>query len=415
MIGLIAGVVIGAAAAVIIVGTGGGALVVAATVGAGISAGGGIGELVGRHFIPGIDRGPILLGVPTVLIEYLPAAVVTTPAACAGIGFPHPGSLIAQGSSSVFIGGLAAARIGDKLTCGAKVGHGCSSVDIGGGTVTYLEIDSEVPAWLSLSLTAIGFLSGVGALRTAGMSLFGAVAWTTAGTASGAGWGMGAGWVAEQAGFESGSLVNDLAVMGGGMLSGKAAGKAGLGKSLPGGSKATEPIGGLAKSGVGSKATLREQRLQRVYELREKRARDFYKQHNPGMSDADIDSHIRGIDYSKRVKVVKIGSDQKLNRYVRTEDGKIIDRGEYFTRDTKATPSELGIADYYEDANGQINMRLDKQTGVLKQPDGVENIGLESTAQAIPDDFSIPGIVQPTDGGANQIYIPRSQDYSFEK
>lgn len=42
------------------------------------------------------------------------------------------GGVVSQGSSSVFINGLAAARIGDPISCGDEIADGSSDVFIGG-------------------------------------------------------------------------------------------------------------------------------------------------------------------------------------------------------------------------------------------------------------------------------------------
>jgi uncharacterized Zn-binding protein involved in type VI secretion len=81
---------------------------------------------------PGVITGP---GVSTVLIGNLPAAVVGDLHTCsfpppAG---PHPPSPIVKGSSSVLIGGRPAARVGDLTGCGAAIlPPGCPTVLIGG-------------------------------------------------------------------------------------------------------------------------------------------------------------------------------------------------------------------------------------------------------------------------------------------
>jgi uncharacterized Zn-binding protein involved in type VI secretion len=72
--------------------------------------------------------GPILPpGCPTVLIQGLPAARVGDMATCAG----PPDSIVA-GSTSVYIGGKLAARIGDPTAHGGLVAAGSAIVLIGG-------------------------------------------------------------------------------------------------------------------------------------------------------------------------------------------------------------------------------------------------------------------------------------------
>lgn len=72
--------------------------------------------------------GPILgPGQVQVLIENMPASVVGDICVCAG-----PPDQIVKGSSSVFIGGKPAARIGDLTQHGGSITQGCSTVNIGG-------------------------------------------------------------------------------------------------------------------------------------------------------------------------------------------------------------------------------------------------------------------------------------------
>jgi uncharacterized Zn-binding protein involved in type VI secretion len=66
-------------------------------------------------------------GVPTVLIEKLPAAVVGDSATCVG-----PPDTIAMGSTTVMIGGKPAARIGDTTAHGGSIVMGAATVMIGG-------------------------------------------------------------------------------------------------------------------------------------------------------------------------------------------------------------------------------------------------------------------------------------------
>lgn len=71
--------------------------------------------------------GPILPpGVPTVLIEGLPAATVGDLCVCTG-----PPDTIIMGSTTVFIGGKPAARIGDSTAHGGQIAAGSATVMIG--------------------------------------------------------------------------------------------------------------------------------------------------------------------------------------------------------------------------------------------------------------------------------------------
>jgi uncharacterized Zn-binding protein involved in type VI secretion len=71
--------------------------------------------------------GPIVSGVPTVLIGNLPAARVGDAITCVG-----PPDTIVQGSASVLIGGMPAARMGDATAHGGVIVVGCPTVLIGG-------------------------------------------------------------------------------------------------------------------------------------------------------------------------------------------------------------------------------------------------------------------------------------------
>jgi uncharacterized Zn-binding protein involved in type VI secretion len=79
---------------------------------------------------PGLISGP---GVSTVLIGGLPAAVLGDMHACS---FPppaaHPPTPIVKGSGTVLIGNRPAARLGDMAGCGAPIVSGCLTVIVGG-------------------------------------------------------------------------------------------------------------------------------------------------------------------------------------------------------------------------------------------------------------------------------------------
>lgn len=72
--------------------------------------------------------GPVVgPGVPTVLIEKLPAAVLGDNCICVG-----PPDSIIKGSATVMIGGKPAARLGDNCAHGGSVVMGAVTVMIGG-------------------------------------------------------------------------------------------------------------------------------------------------------------------------------------------------------------------------------------------------------------------------------------------
>jgi len=72
--------------------------------------------------------GPVIgPGAPTVLISFLPAAVMGDSAVCVG-----PPDSIVQGSATVLIGNKPAARMGDTCAHGGSIVLGCPTVIIGG-------------------------------------------------------------------------------------------------------------------------------------------------------------------------------------------------------------------------------------------------------------------------------------------
>ena len=71
--------------------------------------------------------GPVVVGCPTVLIGFMPAARVGDMCVCVG-----PPDTIAMGSATVMIGGMPAARLGDMTAHGGVIVAGCPTVMIGG-------------------------------------------------------------------------------------------------------------------------------------------------------------------------------------------------------------------------------------------------------------------------------------------
>jgi uncharacterized Zn-binding protein involved in type VI secretion len=87
------------------------------------------------HVCPSVEPGPVPhVGGPilpggntTVLIGGMPAAVVGDNCVCTG-----PPDSITKGSATVTIGGKAAARMGDSTAHGGTIILGCPTVLIGG-------------------------------------------------------------------------------------------------------------------------------------------------------------------------------------------------------------------------------------------------------------------------------------------
>jgi uncharacterized Zn-binding protein involved in type VI secretion len=77
--------------------------------------------------------GTIASGMPTVLIEGMPAARAGDLHTCAfpPPAGPHPSNVVLKGSLSVLIGGQPAARQGDPCACGAQIASGALTVRIG--------------------------------------------------------------------------------------------------------------------------------------------------------------------------------------------------------------------------------------------------------------------------------------------
>ena len=76
--------------------------------------------------VPTHVGGPVVVGEPTVLIGYMPAARVGDQLICA----PGP-DVVAQGENTVLIGSSPAARLGDPTVHGGKIVVGCPTVLIG--------------------------------------------------------------------------------------------------------------------------------------------------------------------------------------------------------------------------------------------------------------------------------------------
>jgi len=133
------------------------ALLAGLLAGVGASAILGLGEAIGRMFSS--RTGAISSASPNVFTNSRPAAYATASTNACSKHNPLP--LVAEGSGSVFINGLPAARKQDAITCGAKIDEGSNNVFIGGGRVAYLPVADEVPAWLRTTVDWAFALAGL--------------------------------------------------------------------------------------------------------------------------------------------------------------------------------------------------------------------------------------------------------------
>jgi len=210
--GLLVGLAVGAVAAVAIaatVATGGVAgVLIAAGIGLAGTAGGGLaGEYIGA-VIPSAPTGVIVAGSPNVFTGGLPAArTVLDSSVCSGMPLmPHGPSPIAQGSTTVFINGMMAARVGDLLVCSAKISSGCLTVIIGGasGTAPGMQIEPEIPVAVNDFLFG-AMVAGI-VLGTGGTALESGVPVALAGLAGSLLGGAGLSWVGGKVGGGIGDL-----------------------------------------------------------------------------------------------------------------------------------------------------------------------------------------------------------------
>lgn len=178
LIGIGAGLVVGA----LIVASGGtAALIIAGSFAAkgaigvaiGASVGAGVLGAAGR-WLGGLTKsrsGPIcVMTGPTVLINGRVAARVGDGVTCTR----HHIKSIAQGSKTVWIVLLPAARVDDRTVCDSIIKAGSPDVLIGGGQETYLRIEPEIPLiaeafYLIVSLP--GMIAGIVDLAILGAQL----------------------------------------------------------------------------------------------------------------------------------------------------------------------------------------------------------------------------------------------------
>ncbi len=162
MAGLLVGLAVGALAGAAIIATGGLALVAVAGAVAVTAGAAGVGEVVGSMNI--MDAifganitGQVRSGSGNVFVNGRNVARAHLDIALCAAHGPPP-QLLVQGSANVFVNGQPLARVGDLISCSAKIQAGSPNVFVGGGTrTTDLElITPEVPDWVHYSLLGAG-------------------------------------------------------------------------------------------------------------------------------------------------------------------------------------------------------------------------------------------------------------------
>ncbi len=166
--------------ALLTVATGGADLAVLAAVGGAVALTGG-GALAGMKIgaTYGHATGDITTGSPNVHVNARNAArTLADVAVCDEHDAPQK---IATGSTSVFINGMPAARLGDLTICDARITSASSNVFIGGGTGSYANISPEVPQ-LAVDIAASMAIAGTAlALGAGGAAAFASAGWAGVG------------------------------------------------------------------------------------------------------------------------------------------------------------------------------------------------------------------------------------------
>ncbi len=141
-------------------------------------------------------------------------------------------------------------------------------------------------------------------------------------------------------------------------------------------------------------------------------ASNFYSRHT-NMSPAEINDHMRGIDFTKKVEIKTIppaGEKATLYQYRVIDNSGHYRPGQYYTANPNAKPSELGIANTYTVNNAnraekQLGLPFQKEkfVGELTEP----TPSLHSTSRRIHDTWSKSGESVLTEGGGAQIFISK--------
>ncbi len=280
----------------------------------------------------GAASGMVAQGSPDVQVNGLAAARAGDAETC-----DH--GVIAQGSNSVLVNGRPFARVGDKISCGGAILSGSPNVFVGGAARTTSPIQSEVPEWVRWAAVIAGIIPALGqAARAIGPALA----------------------EVEATGF------------GRAMQTGVKA----LGRAM-------EERGGAGRPARPALVAARRATAQAFYEKQ-------------GWPQARIDSHLKGIDFNKPVRVTTIPANKTLGQW-QVPGGP---KGNYFAP-LEETPSRLGISPVGHDpAIGAVS----KVQTQYVNPAPVQ--ALSSRAASIEDSWSNPYSTAETQGGGQQYFVP---------
>jgi hypothetical protein len=122
-----------------------------------------------------------------------------------------------------------------------------------------------------------------------------------------------------------------------------------------------------------------------------------------GISEADANAYMMGIDFSQPVEIQTLNSSKSLWQY----QAPGAPQGDWYSFTPDATPSELGISPYGVNRADQAIQPKILNMYETSQPVSV----LRSTSAAVEDKWSVPGQSYPAIGGARQIYSPQKQAF----
>ncbi len=368
LMGVLAGAAVGAVLIAATVATGGLALVAAAGAAAGMVSAGGLGGMYIGEASMGPACGKFVTGSPNVFINGRPALFTAGSfASCSKDSGAIP---LATGSSTVLINTGMAGREGEKVGCSAvSVAQVSPNVFIGGDSVQdpRVAIQPEVPGWAVTTLQVLGVAGAIAALpySIAMLGVAGTIGTSVAGAAGSIALALGSRAIGDALGLSESTI------------------------------RSAEVVGGFVGGMLGGSRAIQQIRSQRLA-----LAQDFYAQQ--GWPQARIDSHLKGIDFSRPVAVVDIPEHTPLGQW-QVPGGP---KGNYFAP-LQETPGKLGISSVGHDpTRGAVSKAQTTYISNSRVP------ALRSHAASILDDWSSPYAAAQTKGGGTQFFVPDPGKFS---